>query len=103
MKKKLTIFGKKKKDNLKKITGGIFWFLIGGLLGFFFLISFVFIFFQKKYANVVYPGVTVNEINFGGKEEGYVKSFFARKNDVIANTNFVFEYQDQKITVTSLY
>lgn len=101
MKKKLIFFDKKKKKTIIKITKALFWFFVGSVLGLFFLISSVFIFFQKKYANVVYPGVMVNYVNFGGEKEDFVKNFFAHKNEAVANTNFVFRSQSITTTVSA--
>lgn len=84
---------------MKKIIKTFFWFFMGVFLGFFFLISFIFIFFQRTHLNVVYPGVMVNGINFGNKKEAQVKDFFAKKNEKIAQTKFVFVAEDQTIEI----
>lgn len=88
----LQLLNKEKIKIFKSISKGLFWFLIGGLLGFFFLVSFAFIFFQQKYTNVVYPGVMVDNIDFSGRTQDFVRDFFAHKNEVIENTLFVFKY-----------
>lgn len=83
-----------KKNEYKKIlqslTHSLFWFSIGAALGLFFLVSFAFILFQKQYSNVVYPGVMINGVDFGGKTKEEVKKFFALKNAKIAQTKFAF-------------
>lgn len=88
----LQLLRKEKLLLIKTISKGLFWFLVGGVLGLFFLLGFAFIFFQQKYANVVYPGIMVNNIDFSGKTQNFVKEFFARKNDAIGDTTFVFQY-----------
>ena len=68
----------------------IFWFCVGAALGLFLFVSFAFIIFQKINSNVVYPGITVDELNLSGKNEQAIKDFFMAKNDRINPTQFVF-------------
>ena len=68
----------------------IFWFSTGALLGLFFITSFSFLIFKAVYKNVVYPGVMINGVNFGGKTESQVYDFFNRKNYQVKDVNFVF-------------
>src|SRR3989344_5624141 len=102
MKKKLpSNFPKKEKKLLiKKASKSFLWFLIGVILGLFFLVSFVFILFQNKYKNVVYSGVSVNGINFGGKTQSEIKDFFVQKNTKIEDIKFVF-HEPQNIATIS--
>ena len=67
-----------------------FWFSTGALLALFFLASFGFLVFKNVYNNVVYPGVMVNGINFGGKTKAQVYDYFNNKNFQIKDVNFVF-------------
>lgn len=85
---------KKSAPFFQPFIKALFWFLVGATLGIFLFASFVFIFFQKTYSNVVYPGVIVNGINFGGKTKQEVQDFFAKKNENIAETKFVFTQND---------
>lgn len=78
------------KKILKSAIHSFFWFSIGAALGLFFLVSFAFILFQKQYSSVVYPGIMINGIDFGGKAKEEVKNFFAMKNAKIAQTKFSF-------------
>lgn len=68
----------------------IFWFSTGALLALFFIASFSFIIFKSVYKDVVYPGIIINGVNFGGKTESQVYNFFNNKNYQIKNVNFVF-------------
>lgn len=92
---KIKFFKKKFKKNLKfykkfthisKIT---FWFLSGAILSFIFISGFGFLTYQKFYENRIYPGVYLNNINFGGKTKQDVIDFFTYKNSLIENTTFV--------------
>lgn len=76
------------------------WFLVGAFLGLFLFISFIFIFFQKKYHFQVYPGVMINGTDFGGRTQQEVASFFSQKNDKIGDTKFAF-METQNITIIS--
>lgn len=75
---------------IRSLTRVIFWFSAGAVIGLFLFSSFVFIFFQKTHNNVIYPGVIVNGIDMGGKTKQEVKDYFAKKNESIADTKFVF-------------
>ncbi len=68
----------------------VFWFSTGALLALFFITSFSFIIFKNVYKDVVYPGVMVNGVNFGGKTEIQVYNFFNSRNYQIKDVNFVF-------------
>lgn len=68
----------------------IFWFSTGAFLALFFLTSFCFLIFKYNYKNVVYPGVMINGVNFGGKSKADVYNFFKTKNFQIKDVNFVF-------------
>lgn len=68
----------------------IFWFSTGAFLALFFLTSFCFLIFKYNYKNVVYPGVMINGVNFGGKSKSDVYNFFKTKNFQVKDVNFVF-------------
>lgn len=77
------------------------WLGAGALLALFFTSTSIFLIFERLYSNTVYPGVTVAGINFGGKNEKEVESYFSRKNDLIAKTNFVIEYDKELLATIS--
>ena len=79
----------------------IYWFGIGALLGFFFLVSFAFIIFQQLYKDTVFPGVVINGINFGGKSELYVYNYFTEKNKNIENSTFTVIIDNQIATMSA--
>lgn len=88
-------------SSVSAITKSILWFFIGGFLALFLVISGFFILFQKMYANAVYPGVTIQGVNFGGKTRQEVTSFFAQKNVRIFQTRFIFTGNAQKTTISA--
>ncbi|MCL6096177.1 MAG: VanW family protein [Patescibacteria group bacterium] len=68
----------------------IFWFSTGAILALFFITSFSFLIFKNVYKNVVYPGVMINGVSFGGKTQTQVYNYFKNKNYQIKDVNFVF-------------
>lgn len=91
----------KTRNGVATALRSAFWFLIGACLGLFFLASFAFILFQKLYTNVVYPGVLVNGIDFGGRKEHEVEKFFERKNERVAKTLFIFSEENHHATASA--
>ena len=79
----------------------IFWFSVGALLGLFLFVSFAYLIFQKVNSNLVYPGIKVDGIDLTGKRELEVQAIFSRKNDLIANTQFVFTDNTDIATVSA--
>ena len=95
------IFIKKNNKQFLVFAKSVFWFFMGIFLGLFFCASFAFIVFQKQYANVIYPGVMVNGIDFGTKTQEEVRKFFAQKNEKIAETKLVFSYDSDIATISA--
>lgn len=77
------------------------WFLLGSMLGLFFFASFLFIYYRNAYKDAVYPGIFVNNIDFGGKTEEEVEDYFNQKNAKIANTEFVFKAEDDIASISA--
>lgn len=77
----------------------MFWFLFGAILGLFFFLSFVFIFYRQTYENKVYPGITVNGIDFSGKTKQDVKKYFDTQNDKFVDSEFAITYEDEVVTL----
>lgn len=80
------------KKSVKRIWKNIMWFVLGGILGFFFFVSFLYIIYQKTYTDRVYEGVIVHDVDMSGKTTEEVFTYFQNKNNAIRNT---------KITITS--
>ncbi len=77
------------------------WFFFGAILGLFFFISFVFIYFKVTYANVVYPGVYIDNIDFGGKSQEFVKDYFAKKNVPLEKSVFLLKNDNLAATISA--
>lgn len=103
LKKTLTTIKKRFLPN-KKIRiflKGAFWFSMGVSLGLFLLTSFIFIYFQQHYVRVIYPGIVVNGIDFGGKTKEQARAYFEQRNAQFASTTFVFRTPTKDITTTA--
>lgn len=87
----LQFLNKEKIKVFRTLGKGLFWFLTGGAIGLFFLVGITSIIFQQKYKNVIYPGIMINGIDFGGKNQEFTKEFFVRKNAAIEDTIFTFQ------------
>ncbi|MEX2007692.1 MAG: VanW family protein [Candidatus Levyibacteriota bacterium] len=94
-------FPRVKKRHLKNLSKSAFWFITGAFLGTVLLAGFSLSVFQTINKNVVYPGVFINGINFGGKTEEQVKQYFDGQNEKIANTQFIFSSSQGEL-VTSV-
>ncbi|QQG40970.1 MAG: VanW family protein [Candidatus Levyibacteriota bacterium] len=90
-----------KKKILLRIIKSFFWFLTGAFFGLFFFTSFLFIIFQKHYQNRVFPGVMIDNVDFGGKKPSDIKIYFAQKNSQIGKTEVLFVYPTKTISITA--
>lgn len=90
-----------KKKVFAQTTKAFFWFAVGATLAFFLLTSFTFVVFEKFNYNLVYPGISVNNIDLGRKTEREVYDLFAKKNEAIANTQFTFLSDTDVATVSA--
>lgn len=78
----------------------MFWFFFGAILGLFFFISFVFIFYRQVYENRIYPGISVNKIDFSGKTQDDVLRYFEDQNKKFTNSVFAITHEDQIVDVS---
>lgn len=88
--KKILLYGK-----------AVTWFVVGALLGLFFVASFAYIFLQQFYQGRVLPGVSVAGVNFGGKSQEYVANYFDQKNTAIGESTFTFLYDNTYATTSA--
>ncbi len=78
-----------------------FWFTTGAILATFLLTSFTFIIYEKVNSGLVYPGITINNIDVGRYTQKKVEELFAKKNEVIANTRFTFSLDSMTRTISA--
>lgn len=89
------------KAHIHQVSKSAFWFSMGALLGLFFLISFSFLLFQMLYSNVVYPGISIGNINVSGKSQSAVVKYLTKENGKIAQTTFTFISQEGVATISA--
>lgn len=89
------------KKNWTHLLKSSFWFFLGAVLGFFFFISFLYIYYKQSHTNLVYEGVMVNGIDFGGKTKEEVSRYFADKNDLINKTTIVLTAKEGTATISA--
>lgn len=90
-----------KKRTVKIAIKSAFWFFTGAVIGLFFFASFTFILFQKYYADKIFPGITIDRVEFGGKTKDEIAGYFAGKNKRIQDTNLVFTFGTDAATTSA--
>src|SRR4029078_187260 len=101
MKQILALQQRVKKTSIKSTGKVIFWFLLGGFLGFCFFVSAVYIYYKEFYGSRIYPGIFVNGINFGGKTKEEVMTYFQNKNSRLNSTMITLRTDEQVATVSA--
>lgn len=90
-----------KKKHIKFAGNILFWFTTGAILSLILISSFSYFAFQNYYKGKVYPGVSVNGVDFGRKSEEQVKKYFTDKNLKASGATFVFNYDSHTATVSA--
>lgn len=101
LQKKLKKIFSFKKKILSRVARISLWFTLGALVGFFFFVSFLYIVYKQTHTTTVYDGVMINGIDFGGKTEEEIKTFYAQKNKYISNTTILLTHKDLTATVSA--
>jgi vancomycin resistance protein YoaR len=96
--KKIFTFKKQVVSRVAKIS---LWFSLGAVVGFFFFVSFLYIGYRQTHANLIYEGVLINGIDFGGKSQDEIRSYFAEKNKFIRNTAITLTHEKTVATVSA--
>lgn len=96
--KRITHFNKK---NFVHFTKSSIWFIFGAIIGFFFFISFLYIYYRQSYSNYIYEGIRINNIDFGGKKPAEIQSYFYKKNQFIKNIQITLIEKDIIATVSA--
>jgi vancomycin resistance protein YoaR len=86
---------------IKKFFTSSMWFIFGAIFGFFFFISFLHISYKHSHNNLVYEGILINDIDFGGKTKEEIKSYFSEKNENIKNTSITLIGKDLTATISA--
>jgi vancomycin resistance protein YoaR len=79
------------KHRILRYSKVVFWFLTGAFLALFFILSIGLLAYEGLYANKIYPGIYIENTNFGGESEQNLKNYLLKKNLSIANKSFVLK------------
>ncbi len=77
------------------------WFVLGAVIGIFFFSSFVYIYYKETYQNKIYPGVIINNVEFGGKTKEDVRKYFAEQNRIIHSKKVQFTSSPLTATISA--
>lgn len=89
------------KKSIKRIWKNIMWFVLGGVLGFFFFVSFLYIIYQKTHTDRVYEGVIVHKVDMSGKTKEEVAAYFKARNAAIQDTNITISSPQAEATLSA--
>jgi vancomycin resistance protein YoaR len=103
--KKLKKFPKPKKIHVQKkhvklISKSVLWFGLGSIIGLFFFVSFLYLFYEKMHTYRIYDGVFVSGVNFSGESPQAVQIYFDAKNKKLEKTVITLR-SDQAIATIS--
>lgn len=56
--------------------------------------------FELEYKNLIYPGVTIAQINFSGKTKEFVNNYWLTRNAPFQDTSFTFSFEDHIATLS---
>lgn len=90
-----------KKKHLKQVSRIFFWFFSGASIALFLISSFSYLALQNYYKEKVYPGISINGIDFSQKTEEEVRSYFLNKNQEVGKTLFIFKFENNSATVSA--
>lgn len=76
-------------------------FVIGLFLGLILLAISYYWRFEKTFDNRLYPGITINNIDLGGKSKEEVGGYFQKKNSLFNNTRVEFALEDKILATVS--
>ena len=99
--KKLLKHKKLKRKKIKNVGKVAFWFFIGVFITVFFVSSFAYIGFQQYFKGKVYPGISINGVDFSNQTEDEVKDYFLSKNENFSNASFVLIFEDKVATISA--
>ncbi len=89
------------KKTVKRIWKNVMWFVLGGVLGFFFFVTFLYIIYQKTHTDRVYEGVIVHKVDMSGKTKQEVADYFNAKNAAIRNTKITLSSPQAEATFSA--
>lgn len=89
------------KKKLLAATKTTFWFTLGAMIGLFFFSSFVYIYYKQTYRDKIYPGVIINNVEFGGKTQEELKKYFSNQNEIISKKSLEYRSGNYVATISA--
>ncbi len=89
------------KRHVKNASRIVFWFSVGAIISLFLITSFTYLAFQNYYKGKIYPGVSINGVDFSKKSESEVKNYFTQKNSDLSNSQFEFKFEKEVATISA--
>lgn len=89
------------KEIFMRILKSYFWFISGAIIGLFFFVSFTYIIYKNTYKNVVFPGVSIDNVDFSGKTKEQILKNFNSKNDLIQQSVIYLTFEDNIATISA--
>ena len=84
-----------------KIPSLLLFFFVGVIIGLIILILILTFSFEKKYQSKIYPGVRVDNIDFGGQEKSDVEKYLKEKNKNFDNYKLTLMYNQPQATISA--
>lgn len=89
------------KDLFIRIIKSYFWFISGAVIGLFFFVSFAYIIYKNNYKDTVFPGVSIDNVEFGGKTKDEIQEYFNSKNELTQKSILYLRLDDQIATLSA--
>ena len=95
----------KKLQNRRKailyILRSFFWFIVGAIFATFLFISFTFFLFKQTNSGLIYPGITIDNVDVGRQTQTQIEKSFTRKNSAAENSQLTFALDSLAATISA--
>lgn len=85
----------------KRLKLNFTFFLIGSIVGIFFLLVGGYLIYEYKYRDRIYSGIQIDHLEMGGKTRNEVENYFSKKSFPLSKLNITFYYQDTIATISA--
>ncbi len=91
---------KKSKNRVRPFVH-IFYFVMGAAAGCVILVIGGLAFFENRYANQIYPGISISHQPFGGNFTQAVTDYWLKRNKPFQNLTVTFQFENQVATISA--
>lgn len=88
------------KKNISLLSILLF-FITGSVVGLLILAGLGYYFFENSYQNKVYPGIMIDYMDFGGKSQHDIETFYSEKSKPLRSMKLTLFYGDQLATISA--